>query len=97
MSVTTFDFPTTIRFGVGALSEVAAHLAQQGLSRPLVVTDRGVAELDFHEELLESLRGEGLATTSFSEVWGNPVASQVSAGVAHSQLGGMSAEAAICV
>ncbi len=54
MSVTTFDFPTSIRFGVGARSEVAAHLAGRGVSRPLVVTDRGVAELEFHRELLDS-------------------------------------------
>mgnify|MGYP001818858839 CR=1 FL=1 len=82
MSVTTFDFPTSIRFGVGARFEVAAHLAEHGVSRPLVVTDRGVAELEFHRELLDSLSGAALSPASFSEVWGNPVSSQVKAGVA---------------
>jgi alcohol dehydrogenase class IV len=82
MTVTTFDFPTTIRFGVGARSEVAPHLAGREVTRPLVVTDSGVAELAFHAELLDSISGAGLSPVSFSGVWGNPVASQVTEGVA---------------
>ncbi|MCP4434545.1 MAG: iron-containing alcohol dehydrogenase [Actinomycetia bacterium] len=82
MTATSFDFPTAIRFGVGAAGEVPAHLHKQGVSRPIVVTDRGVAELDFHQNLLASMQGAGLEAASFSGVWGNPVESQVTHGVA---------------
>jgi alcohol dehydrogenase class IV len=80
-SVTTFAFPTTIRFGPGARRLVGPSLAERSVVRPLVVTDRGVAELDAHGELLDDLRAAGLTPASFSEVWGNPVVSQVATGV----------------
>ena len=40
-----FSFPTTIHFGPGARRLVAEHLKAQGVRRPLVVTDRGIAAL----------------------------------------------------
>ena len=47
-----FAFPTSIRFGPGARSEVARHLIANGRSRPLVVTDRGLAALPVFERFL---------------------------------------------
>ena len=40
-----FAFPTTIHFGAGARALVAEHLKAQGVKRPLIVTDRGIAPL----------------------------------------------------
>ena len=40
-----FAFPTTIHFGAGARALVAEHLKAQGIKRPLIVTDRGIAPL----------------------------------------------------
>lgn len=80
MSIATFSFPTTIRFGNGARHLVGPSLAERGITRPLLVTDRGVAALPLHDEMLDALRGAGLDAASFSEVWGNPVESQVIAG-----------------
>jgi hypothetical protein len=77
-----FSFPTLIHFGAGARAEVGPHLAAQGAKRPLVATDRGLAALPLFEELLAALRASGLEPAGFSEVGGNPVKSQVSAGVA---------------
>src|SRR6185503_2301268 len=51
---------------------------EQGLHRPLVVTDRGVASLPVFAELLASL--DGLEVATFSDMGGNPVVSQVTAG-----------------
>jgi alcohol dehydrogenase class IV len=45
MSITSFSFPTPIRFGAGARKLVAAHLLEQGLKRPLIVTDRALGAL----------------------------------------------------
>jgi alcohol dehydrogenase class IV len=81
VTIATYSFPTTIRFGVGARRLVGPSLSDRGIARPLVVTDKGVADLPIHGELLDDLRGAGLEPGSFGEVWGNPVESQVVAGV----------------
>jgi alcohol dehydrogenase class IV len=81
VAIARFSFPTDVRFGVGARHLVGDELRQAGVTRPLVVTDKGVSGLAFVGELLETMRGAGLDPTLFDGVWGNPVASQVSAGV----------------
>ena len=43
MSIERFSFPTTIHFGPGARRLVADHLKAQGVKRPLLVTDPGLA------------------------------------------------------
>ena len=75
-----FSFPTTIHFGPGARGLVAEHLKAQGVRRPLVVTDRGIAPLPFLAEFVAGL--SGLAVAVYSEVSGNPVKSQVDRGAA---------------
>ena len=45
MSLSNFSFPTAIAFGAGARKEVAAHLKDRGLKRPLIVTDKALAAL----------------------------------------------------
>ena len=79
MTVYTFSFPTRIHFGPGARLRIGDDLHAQGLKRPLVVTDRGLAALPVFAEVLASL--SPLDAAPFSGVAGNPVASQVSAGV----------------
>ena len=80
MSITAFSFPTAIRFGPGARGELAQHLREQGLTRPLLVTDKALAALP----VLSEFRGRlaGLEVAVFSAVAGNPTADQVMAGAA---------------
>ena len=73
-----FAFPTSIVFGAGARREIAPHLIEAGYTRPLIVTDRGLAALPVFERLVRELPGVNAAV--FSGVWGNPVRSQVMAG-----------------
>ena len=80
MSISRFSFPTDIHFGPGARKLVAAHLSAQGVKRPLIVTDRGIAPLPMLAEFVAGLRG--LDAAVYSDVWGNPVKSQVDNGVA---------------
>ncbi len=80
MTLHSFSFPTAITFGAGARKKVPAHLLDAGTKRPLIVTDKGVAGLPFVAELQADLRAAGLTPALFSEVHGNPVASQVAAG-----------------
>ena len=78
MSITTFSFPTAIHFGAGARKLVAAQLLQAGCKRPLLVTDRSLAELPVLAEFLTHLAE--LEVAAFSGVFGNPTCSQVMAG-----------------
>ena len=80
MTIYRFAFPTTIHFGAGARKLVAEHLAAQGLERPLIVTDRGIAPLPLLAKFVTDLHPLDVAV--YSEIWGNPVKSQVDNGVA---------------
>ena len=59
-----FSFPTTIHFGPGARRLVAEHLKAQGVRRPLVVTDRGIAPLPLLAEFIGGLEGLEVAVYS---------------------------------
>ena len=80
MSITRFAFPTAIAFGAGARRLVAAHLLEQGLRRPLIVTDRALGALPLLAEFKTHLGG--LEVGVFDGVFGNPTAAQVMAGAA---------------
>ena len=82
MTLSRFSFPTTIHFGPGARKLVGSHLREQGLARPLVVTDKGLAALPLFGELAGDLAGAGLEVSAFGGVFGNPTASQAMAGAA---------------
>jgi alcohol dehydrogenase class IV len=80
MTLSSFAFPTAIQFGPGARKEVAAHLRERGLKRPLIVTDKALAALPVLAEFQSHL--DGLDVAVFPGVSGNPTASQVMAGAA---------------
>ncbi len=80
MTITSFSFPTAIKFGAGARKLVAAHLLETGCRRPLLVTDRALAALPVLAEFRNHLAGLDVAL--FSGVFGNPTCSQVMAGAA---------------
>jgi len=82
MTIYQYNFPTRIQFGAGAAKLVGPALVEAGKKRPLVVTDRGVSSLPPVKNLEASLAEAGLAAKVFDGVWGNPVKSQVTAGVA---------------
>lgn len=75
MSIVGFSFPTAIRFGAGARKEVARHLIGQGLKRPLIVTDKALAQLPVLAEFRTHLGR--LDAAVFAGVFGNPTCSQV--------------------
>jgi alcohol dehydrogenase class IV len=78
MTTTKFAFPTTIHFGPGARHLVAQHLKDQGLKRPLIVTDKGLGTLPILHDFAESL--DGLEVKVYAGVFGNPVKKQVDDG-----------------
>lgn len=76
-----WNYPTKVRFGAGRLAEIDDGLAELGITRPLVVTDAGLASLPVIDRLLELCAGAGRAATLFSDVDGNPVGRNVDAGI----------------
>ena len=80
MTITRFSFPTAIAFGVGARKLVAEHLREQGLQRPLIVTDRALAALPVMAEFKSHLAALNVAV--FDGIFGNPTCAQVMAGAA---------------
>ena len=80
MPLFQFSFPTRIHFGPGARKLVAQHLKDQGIERPLIVTDKGLAALPILAAFKASLAGVDLEI--FAGVFGNPTRAQVDAGAA---------------
>ena len=80
MTLSQFAFPTPIHFGAGARKLVAAHLREQGLKRPLIVTDKALAALPVLVEFKTHLDDLDLAV--FNGVFGNPSCAMVMQGAA---------------
>ena len=59
--ITRFSFPTTIVFGAGAVGELAKCLKEVGISKPLLVTDAGLRELDVFAKVQDVLDNFGTA------------------------------------
>lgn len=79
-NIVRFSFPTTIHFGPGARRLVADHLRERGHERPLIVTDRALAQLPLLAEFKGLLDIAGLDVGLFGGVHGNPSCAQVMAG-----------------
>ena len=82
VEISRYNFPTPIDFGVGARRAIAPALKAQSLSRPLIVTDQILAGLAPVTGIVELLTEAGFSVGLFDGVVGNPVKSQVEAGVA---------------
>ena len=77
MSISQFNFPTTIRFGAGVIAELPAYLGNNLLKRPLISTDPTIAGLDFFKQIVSDLETKGLQVTVFHDLHKNPVKSDV--------------------
>ena len=72
-----YNFPTTIRFGAGAIKELPAYLQQHGLKRALIVTDATIAALPFFRGIIHDLHAQHISAEVFSDIHKNPVKSDV--------------------
>ena len=77
-----WSYPTAVRFGPGRIKELADACRAAGITRPLLVTDAGLAKLPITEKALGLLKEAGLPVALFSDVQSNPVESNVEAGLA---------------
>ncbi len=79
--IASYVSPRAIRIGAGAVQQVAAVLAQFGLSKPLVVTDPWMVSSGTVEKALAPLRAAGLVPAVFSETVPDPTDTVIEAGV----------------
>ncbi len=83
--IVQFSFPTTVHFGPGALSQLAQCLGELGVTRPLIVTDIGLAQTDMVGKVTHQLQGKNAAFSLFTDIHPNPLVSDVENAVAHFQ------------
>ncbi len=83
-----WSYPTAIRFGAGRIKELAEVCRAAGITRPLLVTDAGLAKLPITASTLDLLKEAGVPVALFADVQPNPVESNVGAGVAAFRAGG---------
>lgn len=76
-----WHFPLPIRYGPATRFETGSYCRRAGVTRPLVVTDRATATLEFVQELIDNLEQDGLRPILFSDVNSNPTDQNVAAGI----------------
>ena len=76
-----WSYPTAVRFGAGRIAEIAAACAAAGITKPLLVTDRGLAGMEITTRTLDLLEAAGLGRAMFADVDPNPNEKNAEAGV----------------
>ena len=83
-----WSYPTNIRFGAGRIAEIADACAVAGIGNPLLVTDKGLAELDITTYTQDLLEAAGLGRAMFSGVDANPTEKNLDDGIIAFRSGG---------
>ncbi len=86
--VGNWSYPTAIRFGAGRIKELPEACQQAGITRPLLVTDKGLANLPITANTRDILDAAGLGRALFAEVDPNPNETNLAAGIAAFKAGG---------
>lgn len=76
-----WSYPTTIRFGAGRIRELGDACTYAGIDKPLLVTDRILADLPITERLLGLLAKAGFEKSLFTAVDPNPTDINLKAGI----------------
>jgi len=76
-----WSYPTAVRFGAGRIAEIADACTASGISKPLLVTDKGLASMDITTKTLDLLEAAGLGRGLFSDVDPNPTDKNAEVGV----------------
>ncbi|PCJ76819.1 MAG: alcohol dehydrogenase [Rhodobacteraceae bacterium] len=77
-----WSYPTAIKFGNGRIKELADACAATGMKNPLLVTDKGLANLPITQTTLDIMDAAGLGRAMFADVDPNPNEKNLEAGVA---------------
>lgn len=83
-----WNFPTRVVAGPGRIAELPDLCRAHGITRPLLVTDAGLAKSDMIASIARRVHEAGIPISIFSDVKGNPVESNLTAGVVAFKQGG---------
>ena len=76
-----WNYPTTMWVGENRINDIAIACESLGITRPLLVTDRGLAKTDIVKNTLLILKEKNIITKLYSNVVGNPTGKNVNEGV----------------
>ncbi|HEY0121016.1 MAG TPA: iron-containing alcohol dehydrogenase [Rhizobium sp.] len=76
-----WNYPNTVLTGPGSIARLSGIAQEIGMKRPLVVTDRGLAQARMTTEILSQLRETGIEAGLYSDVQGNPTDGNLADGV----------------
>ena len=76
-----WNYPTTMWVGENRINDIAVACKSLGIAKPLLVTDKGLAETDIVKNTLSILDQNKLSTKIYSNVVGNPTGQNVNEGV----------------
>lgn len=82
-----WNYPTSMRVGVGRIAELAEVCQQLQIEKPLLVTDAGLVKLPFVSDIVETVNLAGFKIKVFSDVKPNPTGKNVEEGVKAYQQG----------
>lgn len=71
-STANWSYPTSIRFGAGRISEIADACLRSGIQKPILVTDRGLADAPITHITLDHMDAAGLGRAIYADVAPNP-------------------------
>jgi choline dehydrogenase len=78
--IRTYETPTRLVHGIGAIAQVGSEAQALGMTRPLVVTDQGIVKAGLLDDALSPLRDAGLDPVVYDQVRANPDIALVDAG-----------------
>ncbi|WP_425457560.1 iron-containing alcohol dehydrogenase [Devosia ginsengisoli] len=76
-----WNYPTAVKFGPGRIAELPEALKSSGITKPLLVTDAGLASLPVTQNTVQILRDAGIPVGLFADVKPNPISANVEAGI----------------
>ncbi len=76
-----WNFPTSIHFGAGKISQLADICKTLKINNPLLVTDVGLGKQLFVKNIVQANEAAGIKTAVFSSVKPNPTGSNIDQGV----------------
>ncbi len=75
----TFEFPTTIEFGVGVSKEIMKAIKKEKVNNVIVVTDKQLNSIGLVEDIYKILEENGIEYVIYDDVQQNPLSTQVNA------------------
>ena len=83
-----WTFPVPIAYGPGRLKEIAVMCSEAGMSKPLIITDRGSRDLPFISDVGKYLQADSMSSNVYANISPNPRDDEIAAGCEAYRQGG---------